>query len=73
MRYNMFAERGGATYGALVCSVCNKNVTFELDHQADVSKYGEGSRVLNVLGSPKPPKVERKKQDADAAQNDETL
>ena len=72
MRYNMFVQRG-TTYGALVCSVCNKNVTFELDHQADVSKYGKGSQVLNVLGSPKPPNVERKKQDADAALNDETL
>jgi hypothetical protein len=73
MRYNIFVEKGGTTYGTLVCSVCNKNVTFELDHRADVSKYGEGSRVLNVLGSPKPRNVVRKKQDGDAAQNDETL
>ena len=73
MRYNIFVKQGGITYGALVCSVCNKTVTFELDHQADASKYGEGSRVLNVLGSPKPLNVERKKQDADAAPTDETL
>jgi hypothetical protein len=73
MRYNMFVKQGGTTYGALVCSVCNKSVTFELDHQADVSKYGEGSRVLNVVGSPKPPNVERKKQDTDTALSDETL
>ena len=72
MRYNMFVQRG-TTYGALVCSVCNKNVTFELEHQADVRVYGEGSRVLSILGSPKPPNVERKKPDGDAALNDKTL
>jgi hypothetical protein len=73
MRYNIFVQQGGTAYGALVCSVCNKNVTFELDHQADVSLYGEGSRVLNMLASSKPPNVERKKPDGDAALNDNTL
>jgi hypothetical protein len=73
MRYNMFVPQGGVAYGALVCSVCNKNVTFELEHQADVSVYGEGARVLSMLGSPKPPDVERKKPDGDAALNDKTL
>jgi hypothetical protein len=73
MRYNMFAQRGGTAYGALVCSQCNKNVTFELEHLADVSMYGEGARVLSILGSPKPPNVERKKRDRDAALNDKTL
>jgi len=73
MRFNMFAEKGGTTYGTLVCSVCNKNIICELDHQADVSKYGEGSRVLNLLGSPKPRDVVRKNQGGDAARNDETL
>jgi hypothetical protein len=73
MRFNMFVQQDGTGYGVLVCSVCNKNVTFELEHQADVSMYGEGSRVLSVLGSPKPPNVERKKLDGDAALNDNTL
>jgi len=73
MRFNMFAQQGGAAYGVLLCSVCNKNVTFELEHQADVSTYGEGSRVLSMLGSPKPPNAERKKLDGDAALNDKTL
>jgi hypothetical protein len=73
MRFNMFAEQGGTAYGVLVCSVCSKTVTFELEHQADVSAYGEGSRVLSMLGSPKPPNVERKKLDGDAALNDNTL
>jgi hypothetical protein len=72
MRFNMFAPQGGAAYGALVCSVCNKNVTFELEPQGDLSMYGEGARVLHMLGAPKPPNVERKKPD-DAALNDKTL
>lgn len=73
MRYNMFAPPGGAAYGVLFCSVCNKNVTFELEHQADVSAYGEGARAVSMLGSPKPPNTERKKLDGDAALDDRTL
>jgi hypothetical protein len=73
MRYNIFAQQGGAAYGLLVCSVCNKSVTFELEHQVDASIYGEGSRVLSMLGSPKPPDGERKKPDGDAARDDNTL
>lgn len=73
MRFNMFAPQGGSAYGSLVCSVCNKNVTFELEPQANLTMYGEGSRVLNMLSAPKPPNVERKKPDGDAALNDKTL
>ena len=73
MRYNMFLQQDGAAYGALVCSVCNKNVTFELEHQADLSAYGEGSRVLSMLGAPKPPNVARQKPAGDSALNDQTL
>lgn len=65
MRYNMFVQRDGAAYGALVCSVCNKNVTFELESQADMSSFGEGARVLNMLGSPKPPDTPRQKLNED--------
>ena len=70
MRYNMFVQQDGTKYGALVCSVCNKNVTFELEHQAEMSKYGEGSRVLNMLGSPKPPNAVRRKAAGDAGLDD---
>jgi hypothetical protein len=70
MRFNMFVQRDGAAYGALVCSVCNKNVTFELEHQAELSTYGEGSRVLSMLASPKPPNVVRRKADGDAGLDD---
>ena len=73
MRYNMFMQRDGAAYGALVCSVCNKNVAFELEHQAEMSTYGEGSRVLSMLASPKPPNVVRRKTDGDASLDDNTL
>ena len=73
MRYNMFVPKDGAAYGALVCTVCNKNVTFELESLLDLNAYGEGSRVLNMLGSPKPPKADRPKVAGDAPLNDQTL
>jgi hypothetical protein len=73
MRYNMFVPKNGAAYGTLVCTVCSKNVTFELESQLDPHTYGEGSRVLNVLGSPKPPKTERPKAAAEERLKDQTL
>jgi hypothetical protein len=73
MRYNMFVPKNGAAYGTLVCTVCSKNVTFELESQLDPQTYGEGSRVLNVLGSPKPPKTERPKAAAEERLKDQTL
>jgi hypothetical protein len=38
-----------------------------------LSGYGEGVKVISMLGSPKPPKNERKRIDEDAALNDQTL
>jgi hypothetical protein len=73
MRYNMFVQQNGAAYGALVCPVCSKNVTFELEPHADLSAYGEGSRVLNMLGSPRPPSAQRQNPAGDSALNDQTL
>jgi hypothetical protein len=73
MRFNMFMQQDGAAYGALVCSVCNKNVAFELEPQADLSAFGEGARNLNVLGSPKPPTQPRQKAGGDFLGNDQTL
>lgn len=72
MRFNMFLQKDSTAYGALVCTVCNKNITLELEQSADFSAYGDGSRALNMLGSPKPPKGERKKADSDTL-NDQTL
>ena len=73
MRFNMFVQKEGTAYGALVCTVCSKNITFELEHSADLSAYGAGARVLSMLGSPKPPNVERRKADGDTTSNDQTL
>lgn len=73
MRFNMFVQKNGTVYGSLVCTVCNKSVAFELEHQADLPAYGDGARALTMLGSPKPPKEARRKVDEDAAMNDQTL
>jgi len=73
MRFNMFVQKNGTVYGSLVCMVCNKNVAYELEHNPDISVYGDGAKVISMLGSPKPPKEERKRVDEDAATNDLTL
>jgi hypothetical protein len=73
MRFNMFLQKDSSAYGALVCTVCSKNVTFELEHSADLKGYGDGARALSMLGSPKPPNVERRKTGGDATLNDQTL
>jgi hypothetical protein len=73
MRFNVFAQKNGMAYGSLVCTVCNKSVSFELEHQADLAAYGDGARAITILGSPKPPQSVRRKIDEDAAMNDQTL
>jgi hypothetical protein len=73
MRCNMFRQPGGGTYAALVCTVCNKNITLEQEPLAAANDFGEGSAVLSLLGSPKPPKRERKRQVAEAGPDDPTL
>ena len=73
MRYNVFVQKSGTAYGSLVCTMCNKSVLFELEHQTDLRAYGDGARVLEMLASPKPPKDVRRKVDEDAAMNDQTL
>ena len=73
MRCNMFRQADGGTYAALVCSVCNKNITLEQESRAAADKFGEGSNILSLMGSPKPPKTERKKSFAEAGSDDPTL
>ena len=73
MRFNVFVQKNGTVYGALVCTVCNKSVSYELEHNPDLSGYGDGAKVISMLGSPKPPKDERKRIDEDAASKDLTL
>ena len=72
MRCNMFRQAGGGAYAALVCSVCNKNITLEQESAA-ASSFGEGAKVLSLIGSPKPPKTERRKSSTEAGPDDPTL
>ncbi len=73
MRCNMFRQAGGGSYAALVCTVCNKNVTLEPEPLESAGKFGEGSDILHLIGSPKPPKTERKKSISEASPDDQTL
>jgi hypothetical protein len=73
MRCNMFRQADGGAYAALVCSVCNKNITLEQESRAAAKEFGDGSNILSLIGSPKPPKTERKKSFAEAGPDDPTL
>jgi hypothetical protein len=72
MRFNVFIQKDSSAYGALVCSVCSKNITLELEHTVDLAAYGDGARAINMMGSPKPPKTERRRAD-DGTLSDQTL
>ena len=73
MRCNMFRQTDGGAYAALVCTQCNKNITLEQESLADADKFGEGSNILSLIGSPKPPKTERKRAFTEASPDDPTL
>lgn len=73
MRCNMFRQAGGGAYAALVCTLCNKNITLEQEPLATANNFGEGSTVLSLIGSPKPPKTERRKSFEEAGPDDPTL
>jgi hypothetical protein len=73
MRCNMFRQADGGTYAALVCTVCNKNITLEQESLAAANQFGEGTNVLSLIGSPKPPKTERKKSFAESGPDDQTM
>jgi hypothetical protein len=73
MRFNMFRQADGGAYAALVCTQCNKNITLEQEPIAAVNDFGEGSTVLNLIGSPRPPKSERRKSLPEAGPDDPTL
>jgi hypothetical protein len=60
MRFNRFLRQDGGAYGTLVCTACSKNIILEQEQLPAEGAYGEGSRVLNVMGSPKPPKTDRR-------------
>jgi hypothetical protein len=73
MRCNTFRQPDGGAYAALVCTVCNKNITLEQESLANADKFGEGSNILSLIGSPKPPKAERRKSSTGAGPDDPTL
>lgn len=73
MRCNMFRQAGGGSYAALLCTNCNKNITLEQEPAAAADKFGEGAKILQLIGSPKPPKTERKKSPGEAGPDDPTL
>jgi hypothetical protein len=73
MRCNMFRQADGSTYAALVCTQCNKTTTLEQEPLAAADAFGEGSSVLSLIASPKPPKTERKKSFAEAGPDDQTM
>jgi len=73
MRCNMFRQADGGAYAALVCTLCNKTVTLEQEPIAAANNFGEGSSVLSLLGSPKPPKTDRRRSFTETGPDDPTL
>lgn len=73
MRCNMFRQPNGGAYAALVCTACNKNITLEQQALESPGSYGEGASILSLLGSPKPPKTERRKAGGDIGPDEPTL
>ena len=73
MRCNMFKQADGGSYAALVCTACNKTITLEQEPAEAADKFGEGANILRLIGSPKPPKTERKKSLSEAGPDDPTL
>jgi hypothetical protein len=73
MRCNMFRQADGGTYAALVCTLCNKNIALEQESLAAADQFGEGSNILSLIGSPKPPKTERRKSFTETGPDDPTL
>jgi hypothetical protein len=73
MRCNLFRQADGGAYAALVCTVCNKNITLEQEPLASAKNFGEGSQVFSLMGSPKPPQTDRRKSVPEAGPDDPTL
>lgn len=73
MRCNMFRQADGGAYAALLCTSCNKNITLEQEPLAAANSFGEGAKVLSLIGSPKPPMTDRRKSFTEAGTDDPTL
>lgn len=73
MRCNMFRQADGGSYAALVCTSCNKNITLEQEPLKSANNFGPGSTVMSLIGSPKPPKTERRRAASDVGSDEPTL
>lgn len=76
MRFNRFMKQDGEAYGSMVCTICNKNIVLEQEAAPAQDAYGEGTRMLIVVGTPKPPKTDRHKASdalSSANSDDQTL
>lgn len=61
MRFNRFLKADGEAFGSMVCTICNKNIVLEQEAAPAEGAYGEGTRMLTVVGTPKPPKMDRRR------------
>jgi hypothetical protein len=76
MRFNRFLKADGEAFGSMVCTICNKNIVLEQEPMPAENAYGEGSRLLTVVGTPKPPKEDRRRATDDSTRTgseDQTL
>src|ERR1700692_3248754 len=48
MRCNMFRQADGGAYAALVCTLCNKNITLEQEPVTAADQFGGGSGILSL-------------------------
>jgi hypothetical protein len=60
MRFNRFLKADGEAFGSMVCTICSKNIILEQESLPEEGAYGEGTRMLTVVGTPKPPKTDRR-------------
>ena len=76
MRFNRFLKADGEAFGSMVCTICNKNIILEQEAMPEKDAYGEGTRMLTVVGTPKPPKTDRRRASDDSTRSgsdDQTL
>ena len=73
MRFNRFLKADGEAFGSMVCTICNKNIVLEQENTPTDGAYGEGARMLTVIGTPKPPKTDRRRPADDELTGDQTL
>jgi len=76
MRFNRFLKADGEAFGSMVCTICSKNIVLEQETMPAENAYGEGTRMLTVVGTPKPPKEDRRRASDEATRSgsdDQTL